>query len=207
MSAVIRCGGGCAPLLPLPPNAVRTLEALVNAHEHGGLRVSPFCHEFANQVRGWVLDVPADAGAAVLPMPYNLFHGVSVVLCEATEAEVLQLMQHPADTRRRLGRALEDTMRMVVEGDEERATWARCRPGMADGVPRSLYGAMCTQEGEVVFVPDPGHSEHPIIDSEPWDPELSPDGFVGLYLRWQGGAYARACAYAFLKKTLTRAHA
>ena len=137
VSAAQAVSAAAAPLLPLSARAIGTLHSLA----HGELRVSPFCHEYANQVRGWTLDVPADASAALMPLPYNLFHGVSITLCEASEAEILHLMQDADGTRRRLGAAVHETMQVATTANQ-RATWARCRPSIVDGVPRSLHSAV-----------------------------------------------------------------
>ena len=137
-----------------------TLLGMAQLHKDSALRVSPFCHETADrrrEMRGWVLDTPGDADASALPVPYNLFHGVSVTMCETTEAEVLALMQHPTETRQRLGAAIDAIMARThwvqrcqsnddgAEGaavkEGRRATWARCRPAL-DGVPSSLHGAV-----------------------------------------------------------------
>jgi hypothetical protein len=104
-----------------------TLQGMARMHRDSTLRASPFCHESADrrrEMRGWVLDTPGDAVASALPVPYNLFHGVSIAMCETTEAEVLALMQAPADTRRRLGAAIDALMARALSLTEESAAAA-----------------------------------------------------------------------------------
>ena len=213
---------GCTPLdtlLPLSAAAVSTLQEIARMHPGNELRPSLFCHETAGQLRelrGWVLDLHASAKASVLPVPYNLFHGVSVALCEADERTILRLMQEPEDTRLRLGRALDAVMgrhhdrrrsREAAADEEEggclRASWQRCRPTDALGVPQSLHGATRDRDGQIVFVPDAG----PIVDGAPWHPELSPDGFVGLYFRWHEGQAreSKLCLYMACQSYLPKA--
>jgi hypothetical protein len=54
-----------------------------------------------------------------------------------------------------------------------------------------------------VFVPEAGA----ILDSEAWLPELSPDGFIGLYFRWHEGMMheSRLCLYVVCQSYLPRA--
>lgn len=133
------------------------------------------CHEDHGEVRGWVLDVGGDAPVEALPVPYNLFHGVTLVRCDASEAEALALMQAGDATRQ----ALSDVARtMACVPVEEQASWERCRPCR---VPSSLFTARRDREGNVTFE-DGGHVA--ILDGAEWTPELSPDGFVGLYFLW-----------------------
>ena len=136
------------------------------------------CHEDHGEVRGWVLDVGADAPVEALPVPSNLFHGVTVVRCEATEAEALALMQSGDATRQTLS---EVAHAMACVPIAEQASWERCRPCR---VPSSLFTARRDREGRVTFE-DGGHAA--IMDGAAWTPELSPDGFVGLYFLWSNG--------------------
>jgi len=67
-------------------------------------------------------------------------------------------------------------------GDEDRrAEWRRCRP-TAHGVPQSLYSAFMGRDNKVTLCST--QDSVALIDSEPWVPELSPEGFVGLYHHW-----------------------
>lgn len=80
------------------------------------IRVSPFCHETPDnhkEVRGWVLDVPSNAPASDLPIPSNLFDGVSLVLCDTSEQEILALMQDAEKTRARLAEAVNEVMMLA----------------------------------------------------------------------------------------------
>lgn len=176
------------------------------------LKASPFCHEsfshkvhHSSELRGWVLDVPCESPASSLPVPINLFHGVSVALCEASEDEILTLMQNVDDTKTRLAKAIEEIMdKSTAPGsDRKTASWSRCRPSLYGGHPPSLMHAVrdkrdgtiqfCSEEGccpstSVVMGEEGGGASTnttPVIDSEGWIPELSPDGFVGFYHRWQ----------------------
>ena len=198
-------------ILPIPEHVIRTLQGMP-----GSVRLSPMCHETPDsqrEIRGWVLDTPVTAPASCLPMPYNLFHGISMALCEAEEADILALMRDADDTRARLAQAVNSlmmkTMMMMTttstrdnKDDEnnnnnhdedadgnrrrsQRATWKRCRP-LPTGIAPSMHSAIRDRDGNVVFVPDAGMAQ-PIIDSAHWDPELSPDGFVGFYFRWHEG--------------------
>jgi hypothetical protein len=191
-------------LIPLSGQAVGTLQAMGRLVGGCEVRPSPFCHETGDkrrELRGWVLDTPGDASATALTVPHNLFHGVAVAMCELTDSDGLGLMQNAADTRQRLARAVERLMGRVTP--EGRATWKRCRPAV-NGVPTSLHSAVRDREGGIAFVADAG----PIIDSEAWVPELSPDGFVGLYFRWHRGlmrlgrSESRLCMYVVCQSYL-----
>jgi hypothetical protein len=200
-------------LLPLSNAGLARLQEMAGVHWGCTLRASPFCHETPDrrrEMRGWVMDIPSNAAASALPIPYNLFHGLSVAMCELREPEILALMQRPDETRRRIGAAVDQIMREVVDaggefvdGGARRATWARCRPTATDGVPLSLHSAVWTKEGGVAFVPD----ANAIIDSEEWLPELSPDGLVGLYFRWneRKGRESRLCMYVACQAYLPKA--
>jgi len=168
--------------VPLSEGALDSLRGVPQAT----LRVSPFCYE-EKEVRGWVLDLPANAPAVQLPLPVNanLFHGVAVAMCDLPEHEVYRLMM-AADTRQRLGAALRPLLLLSSSSkEEEEPTWERCRPRNGpEGVPRSLHGAQKRLTG-IEFVPDAMHQQSfAIIDGGVWRAGLSPDGFVGLYARW-----------------------
>jgi hypothetical protein len=143
--------------------------------EEHTLRPSMLCHEDHGEVRGWVLDLKGDAPVEALPMPSNLFHGVTLVRCEASEAEALALMQAGDATRRALSEA---ARAMACVPIAEQASWERCRPCR---VPPSLYTARRDREGQVTFE-EGGHVA--LLEGAEWTPELSPDGFVGLYFLW-----------------------
>lgn len=187
-------GGTAQILLPLSLHAQNTLRSLGNTHAHSVLMVSPFCHEQqegAHEVRGWCLDTPGHAPGSALPINCSLFDGVSIVRCDCTESEILELLSNAEDTRRRLGAAMDRIMQagLVLSEDDDdlRASWKRCRP-TANGIPRSLCSATIAVESNA----KKGNNVHffnsedcvPLIDSEPWIPELSPDGFIGLYHHW-----------------------
>jgi hypothetical protein len=185
---------------------METLQGMARVHRGCTLRASPFCHETPDrrrEMKGWVMDIPSNAVASALPVPYNLFHGVAMAMCDLSEAEILALMQQPEETRKRMGRAVDEIMRRVEErGGRRRSTWARCRPAQ-DGVPASLYGAVKDKEGGIAFVPE----ANAIIDSEEWVPEMSPDGFIGLYFRWNEckGRESRLCMYVVCQAYLPKA--
>lgn len=152
--------------------------------------VSPFCHEQqegAHEVRGWCLDTPGHAPGSALPINCSLFDGLTIVRCDCCDSEILELLSNSEDTRRRLGAAIDRIMQTSLVDDDMRASWKRCRP-TANGIPRSLCSAAIVTEssvkkgGQVSFF----NSEDcvPLIDSEPWKPELSPEGFLGLYHHW-----------------------
>ena len=179
-------GTGGLLLLPLSGVGAATLHALARRAEGAEMRPSPFCHEErgTTEVRGWVLDLPCDAPASALPLPPNLFHGVSVVQCDVSEGEALALMQHGAATRRRLAAAVKRFCAAPPAAAQapQTATWKRCRPA---GVPASLHHARRERDGQVVFGVD--EDARQILDGAPWAAELSPDGFVGLYFQWLDG--------------------
>ena len=52
----------------------------------------------------------------------------------------------------------------------------RCRPR---DVPTSLHSVQRDKDGGLTFLP----AAPAVIDGEHWVPELSPDGFVGLFFR------------------------
>jgi hypothetical protein len=163
-------------LLPLTTQAVETLKAMAADHT---LRPSMLCHEDHGEVRGWVLDLSPEAPVEALPIPSNLFHGVTVVRCEASEADALALMQAGDATRQALSEA---TRALSCVPIAEQASWERCRPCR---VPPSLYTAGRDRDGRVTFEAG-GHVA--ILDGAAWAPELSPDGFVGLYFLWSSSS-------------------
>ena len=96
-------------LLPLSQHAQNTLFSIARQAHSMRLKVSPFCHENPNgthEVRGWVLEVPVTAPATALPINCSLFDGVSLVECHCSEAEVLYLLSHAEETRKKLGEAI-----------------------------------------------------------------------------------------------------
>jgi len=100
-------------LLPLSQHAQNTLFSIARLAPGMTLKVSPFCHENPNgthEVRGWVLNVPPTAPSSALPINCSLFDGVSLAECECSEAQVLQLLSQPQDTRKRLGAAIDMIM-------------------------------------------------------------------------------------------------
>jgi hypothetical protein len=194
-------------LMPLGQHPINTLNNLGRAHSGCVVRVSPFCHEHPNsqrEVRGWALDVPSDAPAHVLPISFNLFDGVMVVQCEMTELEIFKLMQNMDEVRERLGKAVD---KIMMSSTDARATWARCRPSAYGGFPQSLQGATRDKDGTVQFVRDEQSTgSNPIIDSEDWEPELSPDGFIGLYHHWHRSTRDnRLCIYVVCQSYLPKA--
>lgn len=189
-------------LLPLSASAQNTLTNLVRQAGNGSvLKVSPFCHVGENNdVKGWVLEMPGDSPASALPLNCTFFDGLSVVECECTEAEALQLLTRPEETRMALGQAIhEGVMSRVTE--DQRATWRRCRP-TENGVPPSLYSAVLGRDSQVTLCTMP--DAVPLIDSEPWTPELSPEGFVGLFHHWHP-VRKRLCIYVACQSYLPKA--
>lgn len=183
-------------ILPLATRAMGTLQDM-----GGTIRLSPLCHESAgaqHEIRGWVLELAGRSHASTMPIPHNLFHGVSVALCETSEAEIFELMRDGDGTRARISKAVEHLMAKCKD-ETVRATWKRCRPRY---VPVSLHSAQrdtsstankfhtpVTQtvnndntNNSITFFPLAGVPA--VIDGEPWEPELSPDGFIGLYFSW-----------------------
>jgi hypothetical protein len=155
-------------------------------------------------VRGWSLDTPGDAPASSMPINCSMFDGISIVKCECSEVEILDMLSNAEDTRRRLGKAIAKIMQLTVmeETKHLRASWRRCRP-MPNGVPQSLCSAIVTPSNGVSLTAAEdsdmtgcGHTSQsrvtflntedcvPLIDSEPWIPELSPEGFIGFYHHW-----------------------
>ena len=125
-------------LLPLQKRAMGTLQDISGSR--GTMRLSPLCHEATgsqHEIRGWVLDLRGDGHASTLPVPHNLFHGVSVALCDASEEEILALMRDGDATRAGIAAAVD---RLMAKAKPEcvRASWGRCRPRH---VPTSLHSA------------------------------------------------------------------
>lgn len=116
-----------------------------------------------------------------------MFDGVSIVKCDCEESEILHLLSNASDTRRRLGEAIHRIMRLTTQPETKhlRASWKRCRP-TPNGTPQSLCSAFVSagdcKEMRVSFVNS--QESVPLIDSEHWIPELSPEGFIGLYHNW-----------------------
>ena len=199
-------------LLPLSQHGLSTLQSLGRLAQGSMLRASLVCHETPDsqrEVRGWVLDTPATAPASSLPIPYNLFHGVTVVLCETTESDVLSLMQNIDDTRAKLADAINVSMKPIQDEinnstSSVRASWARCRPSPHQGHPKSLQTATKDKDGNVIFQQDDRNT--PIIDSESWLPELSPGGFIGFFHHWHHGTRdSKLCLYAVCQSYLPKA--
>jgi hypothetical protein len=189
-------GGNARFLLPLSQHAQNTLLSLARLHPQSSLKISPFCHEHpegAHEVRGWCLDTPGSAPASSLPINCSMFDGVSVVRCDCSEAEILELLSNADDTRRRLGEAINQIMTSVEEGGGHRASWSRCRPTL-NGTPPSLCSASVLPSSSSSAKKAAVHFFNtqdcvPIIDSEHWVPELSPEGFIGLYHHWNHHRY------------------
>ena len=189
-------GGNARFLLPLSQHARNTLLSLARLHPQSSLKISPFCHEHpegAHEVRGWCLDTPGSAPASSLPINCSMFDGVSVVRCDCSEAEILELLSNADDTRRRLGEGIDQIMSTVYEEASTKASWTRCRP-TSNGTPPSLCSAsvMLTSSSSVKKAPVHFFNTQdcvPIIDSEHWVPELSPEGFIGLYHHWNHHRY------------------
>ena len=198
-------------LIPLGQHPLATLNTLGRVHNECVVRVSPFCHEHPDnqrEVRGWVLDVPSHAEGSTLPISFNLFDGVTVVKCEMEETDIFKIMQNMDEMRAKLGRAVDKVMSVVEATDQkERATWARCRPSMFGGFPPTLEKATKDKEGVLSFVRDEESSGcSPIIDSESWIPELSPNGFIGLYHHWHRSSRDnRLCMYIVCQAYLPKA--
>jgi hypothetical protein len=133
-----------------------------------------------------------------------MFHGLSVVQCELSEKEILSLMQDADGLRTRLAIAINDVMSPVVK--RQRATWAMCKPS-AYGHPTSLQSAIRSKDGSIVFVQDESSKNiNPIIDSAEWQPELSPDGFVGFFHHWHKSTRDnRLCLYVVCQSYLPKA--
>lgn len=171
-------------LLPLTPQAQLTLEHLSGLHPEGRLHVSPFCYETVRgqrEVRGWALDVPAHAHASSLPVGPHLFDGVTLARCELAEDAILRLLLDKEGTRKKLGDAVRGILDRQRESPHLRACWSRCRP-TAGCISTALCGLTKTKEGSVILTPSAENV--PVCDGEPWTPELSPEGFVGLYHHW-----------------------
>ena len=187
-------------LLPLSANAQNTLVNLARQSACQSLKVSPFCHVGDNSdVRGWVLDMSGETPASVTPLNCSLFDGVSIVECDCTEAEALQRLTKPEQTRAELGMAIHSIMSQVTE--DRRATWRRCRP-TENGVPPSLYSAILGRDNKVTLCTTP--DAIPLMDSEPWMPELSPEGFIGLFHQWHP-VRKRLCLYMACQSYLPKA--
>ena len=206
-------------LLPLSQHGISTLQSLGKMSAGSTLRTSPFCHESPQnqrEIQGWVLDTPSSAQASALPVPYNLFHGITVALCETTEPEILSLMQNMESTRTKLSEAVKEIMEPIKSeidlssgnkhnGESRRASWARCKPTDHQGHPQSLQFAMRNKDGDVIFHQDQGKSV-PIIDSAEWLPELSPDGYVGFFHHWHHGTREnKLCLYVVCQSYLPKA--
>lgn len=206
-------------LLPLSQHGISTLQSLGKMSAGSTLRTSPFCHESPQnqrEIQGWVLDTPSSAQASALPVPYNLFHGITVALCETTEPEILSLMQNMESTRTKLSEAVNEIMEPIKSeidsssgnkhnGESRRASWARCKPTDHQGHPQSLQFAMRNKDGDVIFHQDQGKSV-PIIDSAEWLPELSPDGYVGFFHHWHHGTREnKLCLYVVCQSYLPKA--
>ena len=94
------------------------------------------------------------------------------------------MLQNIEETKTRLKSAIE---KVVSKSNEtNNASWRRCKPTTYSGYPFSLYVAKKEKDGSIVFEKDDNYSSNhvPIIDSDSWEVELSPDGFIGFYHQW-----------------------
>jgi hypothetical protein len=159
----------------------------------GVMRISPLCHEGAqHEINGWVLELPCEGHASTLPIPHNLFHGVSVAICTVSEEDVLSFMKDGSAIRARVGDAISEIMAEAEKDDGMRASWKRCRPQTT-----TLQTAHRDKDGVISFAP----AGPAIIDGAAWVPELSPDGFAGIYFRWQAATvHMYAVCQSYLPK-------
>ena len=210
MTTIRSITGEHEALLALGAHSLQTLQNLGRAcdpaEEQCAVRVSPFCHEHPDshrQVRGWTLDVPSEAPGHVLPISFNMFDGVTIVECEMSETEVLDVMRDLGKMKQKLGEAVERIMKKA-SAQEKRACWSRCRPST---YPKSLEKASKDKEGRLFFVRDEDSTGgSPVIDSEDWVPELSPDGFIGLHQHWHRSTREnRLCMYVICQSYLPKA--
>ena len=77
-----------------------------------------------------------------------------------------------------------------VDPQRRRAQQGSYSSPKADLQPTSPSGSQSRcreQDGSVVFVPATDCT--PVVDSESWTPELSANGFVGIYHHWHHGAH------------------
>ena len=172
-------------LVPLSTRAEATLKALQERHAEAVLQQSAFCHELEHgEVRGWSLDVPATAEAHVLPVGNSVGDGIGCFEIQVNGQQVLQLLCEASSLQTKLGKVVEALCAPVE--DELRASWWRCSPKQGCSV-RTLQCATRGADGKVRFersqVP-----LVPVVDSDQWVPQLSRDGFVGLYHHWDAHA-------------------
>jgi hypothetical protein len=173
-------------LVQLSQRAQSTLASLQERHPQAVLQQSPFCFESEHgEVRGWALDVPVSAPCSVLPVGSNLGDGVGCFELELTGQQVLEHLCEAS----RLQANLAKVVKVLCDVDHEedtRASWWRCSPKEGCSV-RILKSASRGADGKVRFVRSE-MPEVPVVDSEPWEPELSANGFVGLYHHYDAHA-------------------
>lgn len=204
------CGDTDHVLLPLSKHSADTLMYLARLSKGSHLQISPFCYEHPSsnsdvkQVKGWVLDSPSSTKADLLPIGPTMFDGICIVQCIVDEASILDILREADAFKERLGKAVKRIRHRTEKNPERRATWARCRP-ISTGHPNTLFDASRHKgTGNVVFAPAP--SSVPILDSDTWDPELSDNGFVGVFHHWFHGAQDhRLCLYVACRSYLSAA--
>ena len=129
-------------------------------------------------------DVPAIAAAHVLPVGNSVGDGIGCFEIQVSGQEVLQLLCQASELQTKLGKVVQVLCTPVDE--ELRASWWRCSPKQGCSV-RTLQCATRGADGKVRFersqVP-----LVPVVDSDQWVPELSRNGFVGLYHHWDAHA-------------------
>ena len=125
-----------------------------------------------------------NAPASALPVGGSLFDGISIVQCCMTEKDILALLADTSKIREQMGVAVKEIMHTVLQNPAQRATWSRCHPSNG-GHSVSLYEAAQSRDGCIAFAPSP--ESIAIMDSEKWLPELSANGFVGLFHHWHTG--------------------
>ena len=196
-------------LLPISHHAADTLIRLARRTPNSQIQISPFCYEppttasEVQEVKGWSLDVPVEASANSLPIGTSMFDGMSIVQCMMSEEEILNVLMQSSSFRTRMGQAVKRIRHRTEKNPEQRATWARCQPA-GTGYPASLIEGCRNKTGAVIFEPAP--CSVPILDSEDWIPELSDNGFVGMFHHWFDSAHDhRLCLYVACRSYLPAA--
>jgi len=144
---------------PLTPDEVGTCNSMLVREPSSKVLVMPTHHinDLGNMM-GFRFTCHRYANASCLPVARTMFHGHTLVECQADEALIMRLMSEPENNRQRMGEFLRR-----VEAD--------CVAASLDCVPENA--STVTQHGKVQA------TGLLTVDSQHWTPEV-PDR-IGLY--------------------------
>ena len=154
-------------MTPLSRDEVSTCSALLSQHESSRLVVMPthHIHHVTGDLMGFRYDCPPHASGTALPIVRTMFHGHTVVECQASEEFIIRFMSNQEENRRKMREFLAE-----VE--------IQCVPATLDCIPENANAVDAS--GSAVMSVQGMRS----MDSKHWTPEV-PDriGFYHAYIR------------------------